>query len=410
MIGQMEHYHPHQTEREKTEDEFEKRTCTACGTSNTSLWRRFQGQIVCNACGLYLKANGQKRPDWLQQRKIGKHRKLGDAENNEMIFHWQTNDTKQVSCSNCQTTTSSLWRKNEQNMHVCNSCWLWKKMHGCDRPIEMKTNVIKRRKRLSATIPKNELNFIQNTPPVNNVADQETRRLLHHAYPREGRQSQLEQGGTSPMQPPISQEIPLHRPIVRRPQSNSHVYSHRPQRSFDLKSDGYNSQTNFSQGYDTTSVYSSKSAYSHPQAQMMTSPTRNFVQNRPYHNQTSILTAPGSRHTYSASCPGTKMPYYTGYQSLNRTSDTTSSNGYEKRFYISTDQQSVGMQEWPSVDEQICEQKHEPILSPESEKYPSLPLYYKPQPVPITPLASPDRLELPWEKTRGAMSVLNLLN
>jgi hypothetical protein len=38
-------------------------TCTNCGTTKTSLWRRDKaGLPVCNACGLYYRLHGRPRP------------------------------------------------------------------------------------------------------------------------------------------------------------------------------------------------------------------------------------------------------------------------------------------------------------------------------------------------------------
>lgn len=43
-------------------------TCSNCGTTRTPLWRRSPaGEIICNACGLYLKARNQKRPTNLKR-------------------------------------------------------------------------------------------------------------------------------------------------------------------------------------------------------------------------------------------------------------------------------------------------------------------------------------------------------
>ncbi|KAI8069564.1 hypothetical protein BC940DRAFT_213110, partial [Gongronella butleri] len=50
-------------------------------------------------------------------------------------------------CFNCQTTTTPLWRRNEQGEPICNACGLYYKLHHVHRPISMKKNVIKRRKR-----------------------------------------------------------------------------------------------------------------------------------------------------------------------------------------------------------------------------------------------------------------------
>ncbi|KAJ3333346.1 putative electron transfer flavoprotein subunit [Blyttiomyces sp. JEL0837] len=44
--------------------------CANCGTTSTPLWRRGpKGEVICNACGLYLKARNTYRPTWLKKRK-----------------------------------------------------------------------------------------------------------------------------------------------------------------------------------------------------------------------------------------------------------------------------------------------------------------------------------------------------
>lgn len=46
-------------------------TCQNCQTSTTPLWRRDElGQILCNACGLFLKLHGQARPISLKRDTI----------------------------------------------------------------------------------------------------------------------------------------------------------------------------------------------------------------------------------------------------------------------------------------------------------------------------------------------------
>ncbi|EPQ31593.1 uncharacterized protein PFL1_00926 [Pseudozyma flocculosa PF-1] len=53
-------------------------------------------------------------------------------------------------CTNCQTTTTPLWRRDEDGNNICNACGLYQKLHGTHRPIGMKKSVIKRRKRVPA--------------------------------------------------------------------------------------------------------------------------------------------------------------------------------------------------------------------------------------------------------------------
>lgn len=53
-----------------------------------------------------------------------------------------------VSCQNCSTTTTPLWRRDEHGNTICNACGLYHKLHGVHRPVSMKKSVIKRRKRI----------------------------------------------------------------------------------------------------------------------------------------------------------------------------------------------------------------------------------------------------------------------
>ncbi|XP_047739484.1 transcription factor gaf1-like isoform X2 [Hyalella azteca] len=54
-------------------------------------------------------------------------------------------------CTNCQTTVTSLWRRNPAGEPVCNACGLYFKLHQSNRPGSMKKDSLQRRKRKSKT-------------------------------------------------------------------------------------------------------------------------------------------------------------------------------------------------------------------------------------------------------------------
>uniref|UniRef100_A0ACB8EH11 GATA-binding factor 2 n=1 Tax=Sphaerodactylus townsendi TaxID=933632 RepID=A0ACB8EH11_9SAUR len=50
-------------------------------------------------------------------------------------------------CANCQTTTTTLWRRNANGDPVCNACGLYYKLHNVNRPLTMKKEGIQTRNR-----------------------------------------------------------------------------------------------------------------------------------------------------------------------------------------------------------------------------------------------------------------------
>ncbi|XP_054706669.1 transcription factor GATA-4-like [Uloborus diversus] len=102
--------------------------CAVCGSTEGAPWRRdATGQYVCNACGLY--KNGRASTTLRPQRRLTTSRRVG------------------MTCSNCSTTDTTLWRRNTQGEPVCNACGLYYKLHQVNRPISMRKDSIQTRKR-----------------------------------------------------------------------------------------------------------------------------------------------------------------------------------------------------------------------------------------------------------------------
>ncbi|XP_012271783.1 uncharacterized protein LOC105695085 [Orussus abietinus] len=59
------------------------------------------------------------------------------------------NATKKVdmSCTNCGTMTTTIWRRNMKGEMVCNACGLYYKLHGVNRPVTMRRDTIHTRRR-----------------------------------------------------------------------------------------------------------------------------------------------------------------------------------------------------------------------------------------------------------------------
>jgi acetyl-CoA carboxylase beta subunit len=54
---------------------------------------------------------------------------------------------KDLSCTNCGTTTTTIWRRNLRGEMVCNACGLYYKLHGVNRPHTMRRDTIHTRRR-----------------------------------------------------------------------------------------------------------------------------------------------------------------------------------------------------------------------------------------------------------------------
>lgn len=83
--------------------------CVMCGATQSSQWCVDEGgNTLCKICAQC--AGGRSESDWNSREK----RNGGSA---GMV------------CHNCNTTTTTLWRRNNEGFPVCNACGLYYKLH-----------------------------------------------------------------------------------------------------------------------------------------------------------------------------------------------------------------------------------------------------------------------------------------
>lgn len=72
--------------------------------------------------------------------------------------------TRPKRCTNCGTTSTSLWRRNTQAEIVCNACGVYYKLHGVNRPVELRNDDIQSRRRVSRQ--KSDSSHVENNAKV----------------------------------------------------------------------------------------------------------------------------------------------------------------------------------------------------------------------------------------------------
>ncbi|BGP46563.1 hypothetical protein JCM10450v2_002410 [Rhodotorula kratochvilovae] len=105
--------------------------CSHCGSITTPLWRRGpDDELLCNACGLYLKLHSKPRPKTFGKSNASKRSSNGAAAQ-------AAASGVPPSCNNCGATSTPMWRKDQEGRLCCNACSLYYKLHKVNRPASL---------------------------------------------------------------------------------------------------------------------------------------------------------------------------------------------------------------------------------------------------------------------------------
>lgn len=83
-----------------------------------------------------------------KQKPVETNETLGKDASERRRKKTEADTCKMQICSNCETNVTSLWRRISGKL-VCNACALYHKLHGVARPLELKNDHVRKRKRSS---------------------------------------------------------------------------------------------------------------------------------------------------------------------------------------------------------------------------------------------------------------------
>jgi GATA-binding protein 6 len=141
--------------------------CSLCGIKDTPIWRRNEiGHPVCNSCGLWSREKDGLGLGLLTQLVKDRLSKKGQSSSNH---HQESASTKHPSpalqkgpCSNCATTDTCFWRRNDDGTWLCNACGVYYRMKGISRPVILN----KRKKRTCLKPPKRRRSSLASSLPT----------------------------------------------------------------------------------------------------------------------------------------------------------------------------------------------------------------------------------------------------
>uniref|UniRef100_A0A7G3ACY1 Putative gata transcription factor gatab-2 n=1 Tax=Lutzomyia longipalpis TaxID=7200 RepID=A0A7G3ACY1_LUTLO len=96
---------------------------------------------AANAAAANLEFASANNPTWINYSDERSKNTAAQSNNKNL------NNQKDMSCTNCGTLTTTIWRRNIRGEMVCNACGLYFKLHGVNRPHTMRRDTIHTRRR-----------------------------------------------------------------------------------------------------------------------------------------------------------------------------------------------------------------------------------------------------------------------